>query len=104
MLVLALEFSKDSSARNARARATHNRTSTAAYGAIGRRATRARDGIAGRGPTRGSFPQNGRAKARCHHVLEPEADGLPAGPSPKGGTGHSLAGERGGPPSVAGWP
>jgi len=84
MLVLALEFSKDSSARGAWVRANHNRTNTGAYGAMGRRASRARDGIAGRGTTRRSFPQNGRAKARYHDLLEPVADGLPAGSSPKG--------------------
>ena len=83
MLVLALEFSKDSSARNARARATHNRTSTGAYGAIHHRTTRARNGVAGRGATRGPFPQNGRAKARCHELLDAVAGGLPAGSSPK---------------------
>ena len=104
MLVLALEFSRDSPARGTRPRAADSHTSTGAYGASGRRATTgSRRRHHTRGPRGRSLKTEERGPGR-HDLLDPVTDGLPAGSSPKGGPGRSLAGERGGLPSVGGWP
>ena len=76
MLVLALEFSRGVPARGARLTATDNRGETGAYGASGRRA-RSSEAASPEG-TRGSFPQNGRARPGNPGRLDPMTDGLPA--------------------------
>ena len=100
MLVLALEFSKDCTARGAHACATDNCTGIGAYGASGSRAPKGSRGVATGGMTRRSFPQNGRAEARRHDLLATGGRRAPCRPLLKGAVGRSLAGERGGPPSA----
>ena len=83
MLVLALEFSRGAPARDARPSATDNSEGTGTYGVSGRRAS-SFEAASPEGQPEWSLPQNGRAEARLHDLLDQVTDGLPTGRAPRG--------------------
>ena len=100
MLVLALEFSRGASARDSHPSGTDWRTG--AYGASGRPEPKLESASPKGRPWGRSFKTEER-KPGGRDTLDPVADGLSAGEPHEGAAGRPLR-ERGGPPSVGGWP